>query len=475
MTHARRIAGAVMSIVLAVVVSMAADAQADDEKKKQENEAKIKELEKQQAKFQKMIDELRRDFVGAQEKTEAGVLEREKKKAQDTAAAAEVRQRPSFEDRQRAAARLDNLTLDPEYRGFIPIPNTEVLIRFNARPRVDVTWDDGSGDEDRFVTALIPVRGSPDYDGRSQFNINAKASALVFEAVAPDLPGNPRFYYQNDFFGSGGNEYEFRVQHLYGQIYNVIIGQTYSLFEDPDVWPDTVDFEGPNSMIFARYPVLHYQVGIGEKFKLTFGIEQPDSQVPDLPMETVDGFQQMPDFAAQLRWQDKDLGHVQLASIVRRIGADSPTFGKDEVWGWGVNLSSLINFCCGDTILGQVTYGSGIGRYGNDTSFFKTDAAFDMNGRLESLRYVAFLGAYTHNWSDDFRSTVSYGWVDLNTVSTMGPDAYDTTQYASANLIYQMRERFAMGVEVLWGDNEVRDGDSGSLWRVQYGIRYSLF
>jgi hypothetical protein len=53
--------------------------------------------------------------------------------------------------------------IDPSLRGFLRIPNTRAMIRFNAKPRVDFTYDpENTGDDNRFVTARIPVFGSPD-------------------------------------------------------------------------------------------------------------------------------------------------------------------------------------------------------------------------------------------------------------------------------------------------------------------------
>jgi hypothetical protein len=52
-------------------------------------------------------------------------------------------------------SRPKDFTFDPTYRRFVPIPNTPGLIKFNAKPRVDVTSDTrNSGNPDRFVPAL---------------------------------------------------------------------------------------------------------------------------------------------------------------------------------------------------------------------------------------------------------------------------------------------------------------------------------
>lgn len=468
--------------ILAILIAVAPCGAQDTPKKPSDD--KIRNLEQKQKALLDTVKDLEKEIAGLKDR-EAGEEDAWEKPAGKEA---DIKKRKAFQDRQTAAPRLDDHTLNPQYRGFIPIPNTRAMIRFNAMPRVDVTWDNGQGNKDRFVPARFPVRGdgSGDYDGKTQFNINSKATNLRCEIVAPNIPGNPRFYYQNDFFGSGDNEYEFRVQHMYGQVYNLIAGQTFSIFEDPDVWPDTVDYEGPNSMIWSRRPLIHYMVGLCESAVLTFGIEQPNGDVPGLydgsPTPAtdldVDTYSRYPDAAAQIRVQDKDTGHIELAAIVREIGADSDRFGKDEVVGYGGNLSGSLQLFDSDVIVGQVTYGKGIGRFGNDTSFEKADAAFDTGGHLKALRYFAGMVGITHNWSPQWRSTVSYGYVKLGNEATQGPWAYEKTQYVSGNLVvnpFEELRNVAMGVEVLWGTKETANGNRGRLVRVQFGIRYSIF
>lgn len=371
--------------------------------------------------------------------------------------------------------------IDPGLRGFLRIPNTRVLIRFNAKPRVDFTYDpENTGDDDRFVTAKIPVFGSPEQGGGPVFNANAKGSQLVIDVRAPEIDGSPRFYYQNDFYGSGGGEFPYRVQQLFGSIYDVTVGQTFSPFEDPDVWPDTVDYEGPNAMIFARYPSVRYRLGLVDGVAMNFGLAQPSSDVASTTDDAVQGQDHAPDFALNLRGES-DLGHLQLGTVYRYLGAKSDVFGEDTAFGWGVNLSGGLNLPLPwsrtdqDLLLAQGTYGAGIGRYGNDTSFSATDAVFNARGQLVPLPYYgAFLG-YTHRWLPDWRSTATYGWVKLDGPPTRGATAYRQTQYASVNLVWQLRERLSVGVEALYGDNQQRSGSSGDAFRTQVGVAYSLF
>lgn len=385
-----------------------------------------------------------------------------------------VEPRQNLNDQQQPAPRPGNLTLDPKYVGFIPVPNTPVMIKFNAKPRVDFTLDnDIPGDDNRFVTALIPV--GPDADGSRVFNINAKGSQLTLEVRAPEVDGAPRFFYQNDFYGSGPGEFPYRVRHLYGQIYNVIVGQTFSVFEDPDVWPDTVDYEGPNSAIFARRPLGRYMLPLSDTWHMNFGVEQPGAELDVAGVDPdAQPVNRWPDVGANLRWEVKETGHVQLAGIVRELGVDGPVVGSDHTLGWGFNLSAVLLPWGRDSLQAQLTYGEGIFRYCND-DFVNNDAAFDEDGDLEAIPYLGIMGGFTHHWTEEWRSTASYGYVRLDNVDSQGPDAYHRTHYASLNLVWQIRKRLSLGVEGLYGSKEVESGDRGNAYRVQFGLLYQLF
>jgi hypothetical protein len=384
--------------------------------------------------------------------------------------------RDAMNDQQEAAPRVDNQTLDPKYTGFIPVPNTEVIMKFNAKPHVDITADsDNSGDSRRFVTARIPVDGDPDQGGGEQFNVNANASQLKWDVRAPNLPGAPRFYYQNDFFGDSQADMKYRLQHLYGSIYNVVAGFTYGVFEDPDIWPDTVDYEGPNAVNFSRRPLVQYKKSLGKEWTTTLGLEKPDIYIDTTGDDTASTDTPMPDLGANLRWENADAGHMQLSGIARDIAVESDTAGDDDVFGWGFNLGGTYNVTKSDTLLALANYGEGIGGMGNDTSFVNSDAAFDADGNLEALPYWSGFVGLTHKWSEKWRSTVTYGYVELDNSDGQAADAYHTTTYASANIICQVRKQMSVGLEGLYGEKETKDGSSGDVFRAQLGLVYSLF
>ena len=434
----------------------------------------LQKLKKSLEQMQKTIDEQNKKIEEI-EKTQAQAPPPPQVAPEITGPASPVTERGTLKGEQQAAPRPDDLTLDPKYRGFIRIPNTKVMMRFNAKPRTDMTYDSqNAGDDNRFITAKIPVEGDPTKGGKPIFNINAKGSQLRLDVRAPEIDGSPRFYYENDFYGSGGGEFPYRVRHLYGQIYNVIVGQTYSVFEDPDVWPDTVDYEGPNSATFARRPLLRYQHRIGNEWQLNFGIEQPESEVDTSIDPGASGRNSAPDGGLNARWERSDVGHVQFASILRDIGVRGPIVQNQDVFGWGLNLSAGFDTFERDSVQAQLTYGDGLFRYCND-DFQNNDAAFDKHGHLEAIPYFGGMLGYTHHWSESFRSTATYGYVHLDNTGAQAGSTYHETHYGSLNLMWQLRERLSVGLEELYGYHDTKDGSHGDVYRTTVGLVYSIF
>jgi hypothetical protein len=297
---------------------------------------------------------------------------------------------------------------------------------------------------------------------------------MSLDVRAPEVDGSPRFFFLNDFFGDGDGEFPYRVDQLYGEVYNVIVGMTYSVFEDPDAWPDTVDYEGPNAAVFARRPLARVMLPLDEAWQVNLGIEQPESEIDSSIDPNGSPVNHWPDVGANLRWESEDVGHVQVASILRQLGFNGPVTGHQRAFGWGVNAAGSINLFGEDSIQFQFTYGEGIFRYLCD-NFIANDAAFDEDGDLAPIPCLAVMGGYTHHWNEAWRSTASYGYVSLDNQESQDPTSYHKTHYASANVVWQMRTRLSLGLEALYGSKEQEDGDRGSVFRVQLGLVYFLF
>jgi hypothetical protein len=396
--------------------------------------------------------------------------------------ASPVAKRAAMNDQQEAASRPKDYTLDPTYKGFIPVPNTAALIKINAKPHVDMTYDNmNAGNQNRFVPALFPLEGSPEHGGDGEFHMNANATQIRVDVRAPDFDdGSFRFYYQNDFFGSGSDkgDMKYRVQHLYGQLRGFKAGFTYGIWEDPDSWPDTVDYEGPNAVIFSRRPVAQYTHAWSENWNATYGVEKPDIYVDTASGPNAGGSQitAMPDLGLNVRYEKADFGHLQFSGTVRDLGARDSTGLVHHVTGWGLNASAVLNVSKAVTFQALGVVGEGVGGMGNDTSFLNSDAAFTSAGELEALPYWSIHLATTFKWNDLTRSTLTYGYVNLDNTDGQAATFYHDSTYISANIIWQLRKQLSLGVEGLYGKMEARNGvESGDHYRLQVGMVYSIF
>ena len=385
--------------------------------------------------------------------------------------------RRQLDDHQEAAALPGDYVLDPTYRGYIPIPRTVFMLKFNPKPRLDMVFTTRNpGDAKyRFAPVLFPVEGAPNFGG-NQFNASANASQIRVDLRAPSMDGNFRLYYQNDFFGSDTAQMRYRLQHFYGQYYGIVGGFTYGVFEDPDAWPDTVDYEGPVSQIFARKALVKYLYEIDDDWSVTVGLEDPNIAVDTSGDANASSQAKAPDGGFNVRWSPDDLGYMQFSTLMRSLGVRGGTFEDDTVFGWGVNLSGLFNISDSTYMQFLGVYGHGVGGLGNDSGFQNTDAAFAGNGELVALEYASGMGALTHRWTPRWRSTITYGYVHVDNTSLQSTEAYRNSRYGSANLIYQLYKRLSIGIEGLYGHRQVRDSDTTKdVARVQIGLVYAPF
>ena len=106
-----------------------------------------------------------------------------------------------------------------------------------------------AGFQDAFIPSTIPV---PQTSSTNNFNASVRNSRFSTDFRLPvDGIGTARMFMQVDFLGSVGATTP-RLRPLYAQINNILIGQTFSNFMDPDAWPDILDFWGPVSALSVR-------------------------------------------------------------------------------------------------------------------------------------------------------------------------------------------------------------------------------
>ena len=378
----------------------------------------------------------------------------------------------TFSQDELAAARIDNAPLDPKYPGFFRIPGTPTFLKIGGYFKTDVLYDGKpAGDPEKFVPSSIPS-GVP---GVNNTTVSIRPSRINLDFRVPvKAVGDVRFFVEADFFGSSSTTP--RLRHAYTQVKNILIGQTFSNFQDPDAGPDTLDFQGPNSQVSIRNPQIRYTAKLGEKTSLRFSIEKASSDVAfKTPEFSALPNSPAPDGVVTLR-HEYESGHVQLGGLFRAIAAYLPNGRSDSVFGWGFNLAGSQKVYDKDTFVYQLAYGPGIQRYLNDTSGLGIDAAVVSSYQqyLRALPTTATYFGYQHWWSPKLRSNVVYGFVQVNNTAFQPDSTFHKSNYTAGNLIWNPVGSLNVGSEFLYGWVTNRDNSTRNAPRIMFTAKYDL-
>src|SRR6266581_3237780 len=277
----------VLSIALlaGTVFPAQAMAQSDSNQKVEELQKQLDELRKQMSKLEAQLGELRSKATEAAAPTAAppaaqeGTIQATLPPAQ-AAPSKQVGEATAtyttFSEDSVAAARFNNVPLDHKYHGFFRLPGTETLLKIGGYFKTDFIYDlKPAGNTDAFVPSSIPI---PTVVGVNNTTVSIRPTRLSLDFRVPTTNiGDVRFYVEGDLFGT--NATTPRLRHAYAQARNVLIGQTFSNFMDPDGFPDTLDFQGPNGMVSVRNPQLRYGLALTPSTTLYISVEKPSSDV----------------------------------------------------------------------------------------------------------------------------------------------------------------------------------------------------
>jgi hypothetical protein len=88
--------------------------------------------------------------------------------------------------------------------------------------------------------------------------------------------GELKYEFEFDMFGVGvdAGQTTIRPRHYYGELGPVLAGQTNSVFMDVDVFPNILEYWGPNGMVFLRNPQLRY-TPVNGATKFMIALEKP--------------------------------------------------------------------------------------------------------------------------------------------------------------------------------------------------------
>jgi len=298
-----------------------------------------------------------------------------------------------------------------------------------------------------------------------------------------------------ELFGVGvdAGQTTIRLRHAYGQLGHFGVGQYWSPFMDIDVFPNSVEYWGPNGMAFFRNIQVRWMPIMGDT-RLTFALERPGASADGgiytgrVALDDINARFPVPDFSAEYR-SAHDWGYVEIAGIVRYIKWEDAGIIDDidlsgDAIGWGFNLSSNLYIDKNNLFRLSVLYGEGVENYMNDAPVDVAIDTTEKNGvALPVFGAVAF---FEHNWSEKFSSTIGWSMLSIDNSDGQEYSAFKLGNYALGNVIYYPVPSVMMVAEVQFGNRENLGEPSEELpenveyfktydiWKVQFSFKYSF-
>ena len=390
----------------------------------------------------------------------------------------ETRLRQTAGSNEEGAPRIDNEPLDPSLRGFFRLPGTNTLMKFGGFVKTDFMYDLNYAGTyyGAYVPSSFPSSPTPH---SSNSTVSMRPTRFTWETRTPTLGdggSEVKVYFEFDFF-SNYDRNSIRLRQFYGQYKNLLAGQAWSAFADPDAFPDTLEFEGPPGIIASRNPQMRYTQPLGTSNSIGVSVEKTGVDTPfSTALGTPIGTSNIPDIIAFYHNENKH-GHIHAATMFRSVGGIIPNSTvpdlKNHVLGIGESLSTVFSFGK-DSMVFQGIIGKGISNYYNDNFGLGTDVGFSAAGKLVATPTGSAQVGYTHGWNKVVRSTFSYGYTRINNTATDPGTGYHISNYATANIIVQPTIRYLFGVEYIYGSLERKDDFKWIAPRFQASITYYI-
>ncbi|MEM8798424.1 MAG: DcaP family trimeric outer membrane transporter, partial [Pseudomonadota bacterium] len=371
------------------------------------------------------------------------------------------------------------------FRGAILLPGTGICFKVGGYAKADFifTFDDFAGP----ATATGVSGGELLFDpntlggvGGDRSVFHARQSRINFDARTTTDLGSARAFIEWDLFNTAGtetfsNSANPRLRHAFVELGidslggSLLAGQTWGTFGDLGSYANTLDFNGPNAQTFTRQAQIRWTQPITESTTIQVAAENPDFANEG---DAGAGFDAVPDFVIALKNRNA-FGNFHLSGVFRYLDPDQGAGAviDDEAFGYGVQFAGTINVGDKDKFRFQVNFGDGIGRYIQQGGA----AAIGVGTDLETLQQFGVIGSYQHFWSDKLQSNLVGGYYSNFDTGLTGVGSVDDQIYAAVNLIYSPRGNVNLGIEGLYGRNNlVGIADSDDAFRVQTSVQFSF-
>ena len=325
-------------------------------------------------------------------------------------------------------------------------------------------------------------------NGKTYYGV--RQSRLGVKSTTPTKYGELKTQFEFELFGTGvdAGQTTFRLRHAYGELGQFGAGQTWSPFMDIDVFPNSLEYWGPNGMVFFRNLQFRWMPLKGRN-SVTIALERPGASgdqgvfADRIELQGIRPKFDLPDLSGNIRFT-RDWGYFQAAGMLRRIKwVDTIDDGIDldgTETGAGINLTSNVKFSRNDTGRFAFVFGQGIQNYMNDAP---VDVGIELTPGGDPRRpitgvalpmwsMVAFLD---HNWNKRFSTAIGYSMLDIDNSNGQAPNAFRRGHYGLGNLLFYPTENSMVGGEFQWGRREnFLDGFKSDDFRIQFSFKYNF-
>ena len=242
----------------------------------------------------------------------------------------------------------------------------ENTIDIYGHAQMDSGYDFGQIDPSWFdvvrPTKLPAFANQFGQNGQSYFSV--RQTRVGVKTSTPTSYGDLKTIFEFELFGTGvdAGQTTFRLRHAWGEMGHFGAGQTWSPFMDPNVFPNSLEYWGPNGMVFFRNVQFRWTPIKTAHNTFMIAAERPGASADQgvysgrIELSNITPQFILPDLSMQGHFERK-WGYFQIASMFRRIAwVDNNATPQlnlgGSAFGWGINTSSNLRF--GEKTTGKI-------------------------------------------------------------------------------------------------------------------------
>jgi Porin subfamily len=333
------------------------------------------------------------------------------------------------------------------FPGSFLVPGTNTSFAVHGFIQFDLTHAMGPHvAENSFGANGVPLEGSGvsstvAHSTNGGTNMGIKPTRPNIETHTPTAYGLLKTYVEFDFNQTAGTQLAgnndiLRLRQAYGTLGPWLIGQTLSLYADPQAYADTANGAqdvGMMNTFNVRRPQIRYTWLAGNGLSIGASAEVPSypgdvvatlgsaaGSATTVALNGTTTYYNWPHFVVAPEW-DQPWGHVKLAlaggmAEARNQGATTttPNLSYGE---WAVHLSGHLNTWGKDALRGGIWYNHGAADF---DSWISQGGLIETVGTGANKTVTAWAGYanYEHFFNTQWRANESFGYMRVNGILT---------------------------------------------------------